>query len=231
MEINITKSSREAFWGLGDIFRLAGLYLLVLTSTGLLFARFPAVSHFWAKVIAFLAVMIAHHHFRFWPGADYFALRVEDFKSHFKLGFWWGLIAKIAPILLAILLMVPLIFIMGESLPDISVQPNHEAGNLTPFSLPWLITAFGLVILAPIVEELFIRGVLYGFLRSKWGVRAGILVSSLIFALLHGFSLILFPTFIAGVVFAILYERTGSLAPCIIAHSTFNLVAVVVSSI
>jgi membrane protease YdiL (CAAX protease family) len=226
-----TEKVKEAFWGLSDIFRLAGLYLAVLIPATFAFMRFDTLSPILAKIVALTVVMMVHYKFRFWPGVEYFAMEWRDFRAHLKSGVLWGLAAKIIPIIMALLLVVPLVAIVGDALPELQLEANHETGSLTPFSLPWILTVFGLIILAPLIEELFIRGILHGYVRGKWGVRAGILVSSLVFALLHGIGFILLPTFVAGIAFAMLYERTGSLASCMIAHSVFNLVAVVASSV
>ena len=42
-------------------------------------------------------------------------------------------------------------------------------------------------VLAPIVEELLFRGVLYGTLRLRLRTRSGDLTSAVIFALAHGY--------------------------------------------
>ncbi|MGC1184754.1 MAG: CPBP family intramembrane glutamic endopeptidase, partial [Candidatus Dormiibacterota bacterium] len=82
-------------------------------------------------------------------------------------------------------------------------------------------------------EELVFRGFIYGGLRRKWGVTVSVLVSSLIFALAHTFSvggsiLLLGPSlFIAGCALALVYERSRSLIPGMVLHASFNLIAVI----
>ena len=82
------------------------------------------------------------------------------------------------------------------------------------------------VVVAPIVEETFFRGMLYNALRGVMGVWVASLVSGAIFAIIHptmpaGF----LPIFALGVVLAILRERTGSLVPSMVCHGINNAVA------
>jgi membrane protease YdiL (CAAX protease family) len=85
-------------------------------------------------------------------------------------------------------------------------------------------------VLAPIAEELFFRGLLYGairkrgdFLRSdRKTIWFSIIVSSAIFSAIH-FQLLLFPAlFVVGIIFAWIYEKYQRLAPAIWAHIGFN---------
>lgn len=82
------------------------------------------------------------------------------------------------------------------------------------------------VIGAPIVEELFFRGLLLRSAERKWGKAWAVVVSSLIFGAVH-LQPLQFPALVAvGVVFALLALRTGRLGPSIFAHMGFNAVAV-----
>ena len=70
-------------------------------------------------------------------------------------------------------------------------------------------------------EEVFFRGVVANVLW-KYGAWAGVLVSALIFAVVHGFNLILPIAFVVGVVNAIIFRRSGSIWPCVIVHVMYN---------
>ena len=77
------------------------------------------------------------------------------------------------------------------------------------------------VLIAPVTEELFFRGVLYGAGRASFGRAFGVVASSLIFALMHWDR-----TMPAMLVFALaqvaLYEWSGTLLAPIVAHAAFN---------
>ena len=79
---------------------------------------------------------------------------------------------------------------------------------------------------APVVEELLFRGVLYGTLRIRLGPLPATLASAALFALAHGYGLVGFASvFVSGVLWALAYERTRSLLPGMLAHVVNNVQA------
>jgi membrane protease YdiL (CAAX protease family) len=78
---------------------------------------------------------------------------------------------------------------------------------------------------APLFEEIAVRGLVYTSLRTRFGPWSSALMSAALFSLLHVYSpvgaLILFTGAVAS---ALVYERTRSLLPCIIAHGVNNAV-------
>jgi membrane protease YdiL (CAAX protease family) len=82
------------------------------------------------------------------------------------------------------------------------------------------------VVGAPLLEETFFRGMLYGALRRRFGVTVGVLVSAAVFAGLHPqLPLGFLPIFVLGVAMAILYEWRQSLVPGMFLHALNNTVA------
>ena len=86
----------------------------------------------------------------------------------------------------------------------------------------WLI--FVIVIVAPIVEELLFRGIIFSRWANKWGVKRAVIFSSLLFAVLHVEGTL--GAFVFGVVMALLYMRTRTLLVPIACHMLNNAVAV-----
>ncbi len=81
---------------------------------------------------------------------------------------------------------------------------------------------FLLVVVAPVTEELFFRGlILRGFL-ANYSKRSAILLSALLFALMHTNPWQFISAFVAGVLLAWLLIETGSLVPCLFAHAVAN---------
>lgn len=75
---------------------------------------------------------------------------------------------------------------------------------------------------APVVEELFFRGLLQRAVVRRAGPVAGVAISSVLFAAAH-FQPLQFPALAAfGVVLGVLAHRTGRLGPGIVAHVVFN---------
>ena len=88
-----------------------------------------------------------------------------------------------------------------------------------------VLTLIAAAVVAPLVEETFFRGLLYGGLRERIGVAGAMLVSTLFFTALH-FSIDQFiPIFVLGLFLAWLYEKTGSLYPGILLHAVNNAVS------
>jgi membrane protease YdiL (CAAX protease family) len=82
-------------------------------------------------------------------------------------------------------------------------------------------------LLGPVVEEVFFRGFLYGALRKHVGIIGGVVISALLFALLHANLASFFPILALGALLAYLYEKTGSLTASItvhVAHNTLMLI-------
>lgn len=84
-----------------------------------------------------------------------------------------------------------------------------------------------IVIMAPIVEELLFRGAIQGHLLRQWKHPAGaIVLSSLIFGLVHGNWVQAPFAFVTGLALGWMYYRTGSLLPGMLMHFVNNGTAV-----
>jgi membrane protease YdiL (CAAX protease family) len=92
-------------------------------------------------------------------------------------------------------------------------------------SAPGQIFIFFLVggVIGPIWEEIFFRGIIFGFFR-RWGVFAAILISTALFVLPHydGHHLPL-TQIVGGIVFAAAYEKEKSLVVPITIHCLGNM--------
>jgi membrane protease YdiL (CAAX protease family) len=89
-----------------------------------------------------------------------------------------------------------------------------------------------IALFAPISEELFFRGFLFAGVRSRWSLWPAAIASGLIFGLVHaptGITTVV-PLAALGIALCWLYDRTGSLWPCVIAHMINNGLALAVVS-
>ncbi len=89
------------------------------------------------------------------------------------------------------------------------------------------------VVLAPVVEEVFFRGILYRSIRDRYGVVAGLAGSSVVFGIVHfqpgpvADAVLLQSVMVfTGVGLALIYERAGNLLASIAAHAAFNAIGV-----
>ncbi len=102
-----------------------------------------------------------------------------------------------------------------------------------------LLTLLVLGLLAPIAEEIYFRGVLFAWLRTKIGVFAAAFLTSAFFAAVHtnymvgdgaATALALAQIGTLGFICAMLYQKSGSLLPAIFFHMTNNLIVTVATA-
>jgi membrane protease YdiL (CAAX protease family)/GNAT superfamily N-acetyltransferase len=119
------------------------------------------------------------------------------------------------------LMFVPLSYIAPTWVRNNVLESSTE---LAPDFASWLAFALVAVVIAPVLEEVFFRGILMQRWALKWGTLPGIITSSALFAVLH---LDVIGTFLFAVAMCLLYLRTRSLWLPMAAHAINNLVATV----
>ena len=108
---------------------------------------------------------------------------------------------------------------------DVGAPARDLAGRFDGFG--YLVFALLVGLVAPVIEELFYRGLLLRSAARRWGDRIAVLVSSVWFGASH-FQPIQFPALFGfGVLLAVLTLRYQSLGPAIAAHVGFNVVTVI----
>jgi uncharacterized protein len=106
---------------------------------------------------------------------------------------------------------------------DITTDLGVDESTLAAIAGAILIVGF-----APISEEVFFRGFVFGGLRTRLTLWPAAAISACVFGLLHlssGDLSIVPPLIVLGLLFAWLYEYTGSLGPPIILHMINNAIA------
>jgi hypothetical protein len=79
------------------------------------------------------------------------------------------------------------------------------------------------VLIGPLVEEVFFRGIIYGFFR-RWGIAVAMIMSIGLFLLAHPLgSGIPIPQLVGGVLFTVAYEVEKNLIVPVIIHCLGNL--------
>ena len=154
----------------------------------------------------------------------------QNLKREFGLDLRWsdlpiGAVAGVA----SQLVLLRLLYLPFElSDPDFAKRLEEPARDLTDLARGpgFVVLAILITIGAPLVEELFFRGLLQRSLH-RLGPPAAIGISSLAFGLAHYQPLQLLGLVGFGVVLGVLAHRSGRLGPSIVAHVFFNLVTVV----
>lgn len=80
------------------------------------------------------------------------------------------------------------------------------------------------MLLAPLVEELFFRGIIYAALKQMGYPRFALYGTALLFGAIHSNLLTFCPLFLLALVLAWLYETTNNLLAPIALHALFNAV-------
>jgi len=147
---------------------------------------------------------------------DMCGIRVKSIQRELALGLGLSIVFGLGVVLLDIL---SRLVIQGGVL-------HHLLGRMS-FDSPLMFLIVG-CIFAPFVEELFFRGLIYAWLRTHVPVAFAVLVTALLFALIHGKSLspigvLLSPQFIGGIIFALIYQWRNDIWPGYVVHVLGNL--------
>jgi hypothetical protein len=85
-----------------------------------------------------------------------------------------------------------------------------------------LLYAFTLTFLVPISEEFTFRGIVYGAINRKLNGAWAIVLSALVFGVMHGVSIHIGYAFAAGLIIGLAYYAFDSIFVCMVIHSVFN---------
>lgn len=126
---------------------------------------------------------------------------------------------------LQIVLIIAVFSVVNVLLPAVDTEEQQTVFEFGRSGWGYWLAAASAVVVAPVIEELLFRGVLFAGLAKRWPVWLAAVVSSLAFAVLHGQVNVGIYTFILGFLLSWLYVRSGSLYPGILVHFINNLVA------
>ena len=86
-----------------------------------------------------------------------------------------------------------------------------------------------MVIIAPLLEEILFRGIIFARLREYMSVKVAIVISALIFGIIHGNVVQGIYAFIIGICLAYIYERYNTLLAAVLFHMSANLMSVIMT--
>lgn len=153
-------------------------------------------------------------------GLSWSSVGIKKFRFARSLKF----IVGYYPIIFGILFSFALIaaVLTGGGSIDSNESATHGYASFGGFWPAFIIT----VLLAPIIEEVLFRGVLFTALRKRHGVVLAAVLGGLIFSLAHvGNPIQAIGALPLGVYLCIMYQRLGSILPGIILHASWNLLA------
>lgn len=232
------KSSERPVWSGWDVLQIAGLTILTLFLTQFLIVL--AAKHFifrhesWLDVAQKPSLAMLSELLTYIAVALYMILLVEG-KYHTR--FWqairwnWPGMAGIGFVGIGALMLA--LDALGKYLPMPKTTPFDQF-----FERPldaYLVAAFAIT-LGPLMEELFFRGFLYPVLARRTGSVAGILITGLLFGLIHlpqyGYSwAAVLIVCLVGVVLTTVRAVTKSVASSFLAHVGYNATIMVLAII
>jgi len=142
------------------------------------------------------------------------ARALGSFPAMYGLGFGTALLTLLASFLLS-KVTVPQSVIEDLFKPTALELPAGIVGAL--------IMVFMLVVIAPVFEEIWVRGIMYGALKP-YGSGMAIIISSVLFGLMHGNLQMLFYTTALGFALGYIRYATDSLFAVTILHAIINSV-------
>ena len=138
-------------------------------------------------------------------------------------GIWVGLLSQF--IVLPIVYVFIQLFADGDLAEDLEKPARELTDNAR--GPGFLLLAALLIVGAPLVEEIFYRGMLLRSLKRYMPAVAAVVVSGVVFGVAH-FNLLTLPGLaLFGVFLAMLAQRFERLGPSIVAHAVFNAATVV----
>lgn len=147
-----------------------------------------------------------------------------------RLRHWWAVpLAFVLQVAIGLVSTIVAFVVLGEE------APFQEIGEIVMESdaiIDVLALGVAAVVLAPLLEEVVFRGVLLRGLLRRFSAPVSIVLSAVMFSLVHieAFDVdqlpIMVDTFLWGVVLAWFALRTGNLSVSILLHASSNLLAV-----
>jgi uncharacterized protein len=151
-------------------------------------------------------------------------------SAHYGLPFWAGISwrwperSRVVKFLFGGVLLSFVVLLGSALMPDRRPFPLEKM-----FSSPSAAYALGAfaVLIAPFMEELIFRGVLFAFFEHLIGLRLAVVASALLFAILHyseyaGAWTHLGMILLVGLVFSLARAFTKSVAPSFLLHTAYN---------
>ena len=108
-------------------------------------------------------------------------------------------------------------------------SPKYQQVSEVIYSGGLFMEIVSAVIAAPILEELFFRGMIYKRLRDMINVKAAVVISALFFGAFHGNLVQFVYAFIIGLMLAYVYEKFKTIWAPVIFHIGANLISVLIT--
>jgi membrane protease YdiL (CAAX protease family) len=174
---------------------------------------------FWLFVIGTILFSLVVRRMR---PADLFGL---DRLGFMKVFFWGvGLLIAALPLIFASSAVFSSLMHVNSQKDSQPIMQLFEGVSEPTRKIPIILLA---IVIAPLAEEFFFRGFLYGVLKHYAGGLPALLLSGVAFAVIHLHLPSLLPLFLLACVLTLAYELSGSLLVPMAMHALFNAITLV----
>lgn len=194
--------------------------LLIFSAVAVTFADTNLYSIYYIQILFYVLMFIAFYYFGLTRIERKILMDGGEEKKPIHLAFVPFLVGGLVTFIYVLILQnfLPALYEAymeaAELMEGISFQSN---------TMELILLFISVVILAPIVEEIVFRGIFFNLLNKKKSTLFAMIVSSLIFGLLHAQTMV--PTAVIGFVLCFIYHRTGSLLLVMAGHMVNNFIA------
>jgi membrane protease YdiL (CAAX protease family) len=174
---------------------------------------------FWLFVIGTILVSLLLRRMR---PAELFGFDRLGFTKVFLWGA--GLLLSALPLIFASSAVVSSLMHVNSQKDSQPIMQLFERAGEPAKRIPIIILA---IVIAPLAEEFFFRGFLYGVLKRYAGALPALVFTGVAFALIHLHVPSLLPLFLLACVLTLAYELSGSLLVPMAMHALFNAITLV----
>ena len=156
-----------------------------------------------------------------------FTFKEIKIKDKFQLINWNNKYLLLPPVAEAILLPATFlsVFIFQNILDMLNIKATPQDFQVMLLHCDtnsFILLSIAAIVVAPIIEEIIFRKLLYDYLSLKFGFVLSAFVVGILFAGVH-FALLQFPAlFIMSIILQLTYKKFNSIYPCILIHSFHN---------
>lgn len=177
-----------------------------------MFTVYPSVLASLITVLAFIAI---------------FLLQSKNFAKEIELRKISPLICCVMPIFGAAANVLMAVVISSVPFPE-SWMNEYNTAISTIVEDTTAATVIFTALLAPLCEEITLRGLVHTRLRKVLPTFWAMLISSLVFGVMHGIKIQIIYAFLLGLLLAWIFEKTNSLLSPILFHIGFNVCGLVI---
>jgi len=177
-----------------------------------------------ASLMAVDVVLIAYSLSVFWRRGIWPSFKLSAQSNLLKNSLKWALVGLAIQVVAALIVAsIGAIF---------NIQPEEDLlsrwAATTPTNLWVVLTVVLSFTFGPVAEEVFFRGFIYSWLRTRIPILLAMGIQAVFFSVIHGNGLLLsIIIFLMGIALAAIYEKRGELVTPIVVHSAMNAVVAI----